>query len=517
MAPIVVFHGSAFSAMVTRTLTVLAALIASALVASGHPGPQAGEEPRARVRIHGSNLTTLQAQLASAGYDVIGAAADQQAVELAVTPSEWQALAGEGYEVAFVDRSRPLGSALAPEQPSSAPASAAMLASADVVPASYRTLDGIVTRMQEIATAYPAIAQVVDITAAYGTPPTAEGRHLFALKISDNVAADEDEPSMLIVSAHHAREISTPVITLGAAERLTSGYATDARIAAAVNGNEIWIAPVWNPDGYNHVFTADNLWRKNRRVFGNGVGVDQNRNYPQGWNGSCAGSTSVGSETYKGPAAASEAETQTLMTWSMRERFAKVIDYHSYGREVLYGYLCLNHPFTSWMQQEAAALSRASGYDGATRLPSADGEHPQWQFARMGAYAFLIETHTQFQPSYTSALTEAALVWPGVLSVLDRPISVSGHVIDVWTGAPIAATIDLPNIAFSNGEGNASGGSYGAYHVFLPPGTYDIRFTAPGYSPQTRQVVVTSTSAEVLNVTLSPLTPPAPANLRIVR
>ena len=51
--------------------------------------------------------------------------------------------------------------------------------------------------MQEIATAYPAIAQVVDITAAYGTPVTSEGRHLYALKISDNVSVDEDEPAML--------------------------------------------------------------------------------------------------------------------------------------------------------------------------------------------------------------------------------------------------------------------------------------------------------------------------------
>jgi hypothetical protein len=503
--------------MVSRTLSVFAALAASALVASGHAGAQLDDEAHARVRVAGSDLTALQTQLTEAGFDVIGAAPDESAIDLAVSGPERRALADRGYRVTFVDRGRPLQDALAPEEPSTAPPSDAMLASADVVPASYRTLDGIVARMQEIAAAYPAIAQVVDITAAYGTPATAEGRHLFALKISDNVATDEDEPSMLIVSAHHAREISTPVITLGAAERLTSGYTTDARIAAAVNGNEIWIAPVWNPDGYNHVFTTDNLWRKNRRVFANGVGVDQNRNYPQGWNGPCPGSTSVGSETYKGPSAASEAETQTLMTWSMRERFAKVIDYHSYGREVLYGYLCLNHPFTNWMQQEAAALSRASGYNGTTRLPSADGEHPQWQFARMGAYAFLIETHTQFQPSYTSALSEAALVWPGVMSVLERPISVSGHVTDESTGAPIAATIELPNVVFSNGEGNASGGSFGAYHMFLPPGTYDVRFTAPGYSPQTRQVVVTSTSAEILNVALRPLVPQAPDNLRIVR
>ena len=176
------------------------------------------------------------------------------------------------------------------------------------------------------------------------------------------------------------------------------------------------------------------------------------------------------------------------MTWSGRERFAKVIDYHSYGREVLYAYLCLGHPFTSWMQQEAAALSTASGYGGSTRLPSAEGEHPQWQFARMGAYAFLIETHTQFQPSYSSAVSEATLVWPGILSVLERPIPISGHVTDARTGAPLTATIELPNVTFPNGEGNASGGAYGAYHLFLPPGTYDVSFSAPGYLPSVNQL-----------------------------
>ena len=31
---------------------------------------------------------------------------------------------------------------------------------------------------------------------------------MFALKISDNVDLDEDEPAMLIVGTHHAREIN---------------------------------------------------------------------------------------------------------------------------------------------------------------------------------------------------------------------------------------------------------------------------------------------------------------------
>ena len=376
------------------------------------------------------------------------------------------------------------------------------------VPAGYSDLNGVLLRMQEIAAAHPEIAQVVDITSTYGAPPTVEGRHLFALKISDNVATDEDEPAMLIVATHHAREISTPVIALEAASRLTAGYGPDPRITAAVDGHEIWIAPVWNPDGYDFVFTASNMWRKNRRPFANGTGVDQNRNYPQGWTASCAGSTSASSDTYKGPSAASEAETQTMMIWSQAERFAKVIDYHSSGREVLYGYRCLSHPFTSWMRQEAVTLSRASGYGGVVRLPSAEGEHPEWQFARMGAYAFLIETHTQFQPSYASALNEAALVWPGILTVLERPIPVSGHVTDALTGAPIAARIDLVNVTFANGETNNSGGAFGGYNVFVPPGTYDIRFSASGYAPVVRRVTVSSTlPSNVVDVQLSPPLP----------
>jgi carboxypeptidase T len=376
-----------------------------------------------------------------------------------------------------------------------------------VAPPNYLDLDGVVARMQEFAAAYPAIVRFVDVTESYGTPVTFEGRRMYALKISDNVSADEDEPAMLIVANHHAREIITPVIALTAAERLTAGYGTDPQITAAVDGHEIWIAPTWNPDGYNHVFVGDNFWRKNRRVFASGVGVDQNRNYPQGWSTSCGGSTSVNSETYRGPSSASEAETRTLMTWSQAERFAKVIDYHSNGREVLYGYRCLSHPFTNWMRQEAIALSQSSGYGGAVRLPSAEGEHYEWQFARMGAYAFLIETHSEFQPPYESAVEEAEMLWPGILTVLERPISITGHVTDATTGAPLAARIDVLNVAFPNGEANGSGGPYGSYHMFLPPGTYDVRFSASGYAPVVNRVSVTAASSEIVDVQLSAAAP----------
>jgi carboxypeptidase T len=492
--------------MKTRRRAVLAILALVGLTApqvTVGAKQRAEEEPMYRVRIEAADPSSLVESLERSGYDVIGSDG-AYTIDLAVSRDQWLTLRREGFAIVSVERARPLQDALAVR--SGARTTDTMQALAALTPANYRDLDGILARLQEIADAHPAIAQVVDLTATYNTPATAEGRHIFALKLSDNVSLDEDEPAMLIASTHHAREIVTPVIALDAAERLTSGYDTDPRIATAVDSHEIWIAPVWNPDGYTYVFTTNNLWRKNRRVFTTGVGVDQNRNYPQGWSSSCAGSTSVTSETYKGPSAGSEAETQTMMTWSETERFAKVLDYHSSGREVLYGYRCLSHPFTTWMRQEAVALSQASGYAGHTRLPSAEGEHPQWQMARLGSYAFLIETHTEFQPSYESALNEAAMVWPGILTVLERPISVSGHVTDAVTGLPLSARIDILNVTFPNGETNSSGGQFGSYHMFLPAGTYDVRFSRNGYAPVVQRVVVGTATSTALDVQLSPST-----------
>jgi hypothetical protein len=465
--------------VISRACVTALLVLFSAFSASGQTDQQVPDEPTVRVRLQTADPGVLKRTLELRGYDVLWADTAHSAIELVVSPVDWRELQRSGLTGAVVGRAGVVS------QPG------------------YRNLDGIVARLHEIASAYPAIARVVDLTVTYDTPPTAEGRHLYALKISDHVAADEDEPAMMIVTSQHAREITTPVIALDAADRLTSGYGVDPRVTAAVDANEIWIAPVWNPDGYNRVFTADNMWRKNRRVFSTGVGVDLNRNYPPGYTAPCSESPSVSSDAYKGPSVSSEAETITMQTWSGTERFAKVIDYHSYGREVLYAYLCLGHPFRTWMQKEAAAISAASGYGGLTRVPSADGEHQQWQFARMGAYAFLIETHTEFQPPYDSAIAEAAVVWPGILAVLERPIPVQGHVTDAATGAPLAATIELANVAFTNGETNASGGRYGAYHMFLPPGSYKVRFSRPGYATVVAPVTVGATSSTTLDVPMT--------------
>ncbi len=450
------------------------------------------------VRLETPGARELSTYLEQSGFDVVEGSVEEGSLELVVSDASMSRILAMGYlpEVLAVGRpfseiqaERDAGSGGDPDAPP---------------PPGYPNLAAVYAEMQAAAANFPSICLFVDLTATYGTPPTWEGRSLFAIKISDNVALDEDEPAALVVSEHHARELITPVIALHALDQFTTLYGSDPTITSIVNANEIWIAPVWNPDGYEYVFNVNNLWRKNRHVFGGGVGVDLNRNYPFGWSSGCAGSTSVGSDEYKGPSPASEAETMTLIAWSEDVRFAKIIDYHSFGEETLWEYACHTHPLASFLSAEATVLSQMSGY-GATRPPSAEGEHYEWQLATYGNHAFLIETGTAFQPSFASAQAEAAQVFPGIEWLLARPISVSGNVTDLQTGLPVEASITYKGFTFQNGETNTSDPATGRYHAFLPNGPHTLTFSASGYRTQSISRLVSSSTGQVVDVELVPL------------
>ncbi len=463
----------------------LRTLLSSLLLFSGVFSGVAPAQTLQRVKLDTRNPTALGTQLEQAGFDVLSVG---NHVEVVVNPTEKSALLGLGFQPVLLETGRSLRRILAEQE---------ML---DGVPSGYLDLAQIYAQMAQTALDHPTLCQVVDLSATFGAPLTAEGRSLMALKISDNVALDEDEPAVLIASAHHCREIVTPVIALAVIDRLTDEYGTVPSVTQAVNDHEIWIVPVTNPDGYEFVFNGNNLWRKNRRVFPSAIGVDLNRNYPQGWDNSCSGSTSQSSNTYKGPSAASEPETQAILALSEARRFAKVLDFHSSGREVLWGYACPTHPFDSYYQAEATAISQASGYMGDERRPSADGEHQQWHHARRGAWSVLIEVATSFQPSFASAQAEAAQVLGGIDWMLARSIPLNGHVTNACSGAPVDAEISIVGITLPQGEENRSGGAFGRWHANLPPATYTLRFEAPGFTPVQAQVSVTAGGANTLDV-----------------
>ncbi|UCF15020.1 MAG: carboxypeptidase regulatory-like domain-containing protein [Phycisphaerales bacterium] len=443
------------------------------------------------VAIETPDSPTVAEQLTLACFDVLEGSITEGRFELIVSDEELKALVDKGLEPEIIAVSRPFRQIQA-ERP-------AVLA----VPSHYPELAEIIADMNSAQTDYPEICRLVDLTETYGVPGTFEGRHLFAVKISDNVVEDEDEPAYLMVCEHHAREIVTPVVGLYAIEQFTTRYGVDPEITALVDEYEIWIAPVWNPDGYEYVFNVNNMWRKNRRVFQEGVGVDLNRNYPFGWDAPCGGSTDVTSSVYRGPEPGSEAETQTMIAFANDRDFAKVADYHSSGQQVRYGYGCLGYPFDSFLVSEALDLADSvPGYTTTRSCCTAGDIH--FQMAVRASHAFLWETHTQFQPTYASARAEAALVLPGVVSFLRRPIPLSGHVTDAYTGQPVSASITYVGINFENGETNNSNERFGRYDAFLPDGTYTLEFSAMGYLTQSHVVDVDASSAAILDVALVP-------------
>jgi hypothetical protein len=371
------------------------------------------------------------------------------------------------------------------------------------VPSKYPDLEQIQVQMYAAQAGFPSICRVIDLTETYGTPPTFEGRHIIAVKISDQVTKDEDELTFLLVSAHHAREIVTPTISLYAIEQFTQQYGRDPAITSLVDEYEIWIVPVWNPDGYKYVFTTDNYWRKNRRIFDGGVGVDLNRNYPFGWDAACGGSSFIPSQTYRGPSAASEPETQTMIAFGRDRHFTKVADLHSFAREVRYGNGCLPYPFMSFLASEADELATVAGYQ--MNRSCCTGGDIHFHTANHGSHAFLWETHGSFQPDFTSARIEAARVFPSLVALLQRPVCLSGHTIDALTDNAIATTIEYLDITFENGMTNGSNERWGRYHAFMPAGIYTLKFSAKSYFPQYCTIEVIDDLAQVVDIPMIPL------------
>ena len=119
--------------------------------------------------------------------------------------------------------------------------------------------------------------------------------------------------------------------------------ANDTDVKKLLQSTELWFMPVANPDGYQYTFSTERLWRKNLRDNdGNGQitvgdGVDPNRNFPNHWGYDNEGSSGIpSSDTYRGKAPASEAETLAMKGLLDRIKFKFQVNYHSNGQWLLY-------------------------------------------------------------------------------------------------------------------------------------------------------------------------------------
>ncbi|GGS78728.1 M14 family metallopeptidase [Streptomyces cinerochromogenes] len=213
--------------------------------------------------------------------------------------------------------------------------------------------------------AYPGIMSKRVIGKSY------QGRDIVAIKVSDNVGTDEDEPEVLFTAHQHAREHLTVEMALYLLRELGAGYGSDPRITNIVNSRELWIVPDLNPDGgeYDIASGSYRSWRKNRQPNSGSsyVGTDLNRNWNYKW-GCCGGSSgSASSETYRGSAAESAPEVKVVSDFVRsrvvggKQQIKAGIDFHTYSELVLWPFGWTYNDTATGMTADDAAAFKAVG------------------------------------------------------------------------------------------------------------------------------------------------------------
>ena len=180
----------------------------------------------------------------------------------------------------------------------------------------YRTVEESYATAEALVAQKPQIAEWLDIGDSRLKQLGQGGYDLRALHIT-NRSIPGPKPVLMIQSAIHAREYATAESVTRFAEQLINGYGNNADITWMIDHHDINLVLVANPDGRKVAeVSTTRMQRKNRNPLycaagTTTVGVDLNRNYPFDYAG-LGSSTNVCNDSYRGPAARSEAESIAL-------------------------------------------------------------------------------------------------------------------------------------------------------------------------------------------------------------
>lgn len=345
----------------------------------------------------------------------------------------------------------------------------------------------VAMKLQRLHAAYPELTRLEQI----GT--SNQGRPIFALLVSNtplkNDPAGLKKPSIIFDGVHHAREVMTAEVVMDVAEELLTKQSSNGVYKSILQNWMVWVVPMLNVDGSNIVFTESSMWRKNARESNGRIyGVDLNRNYMFNWN-RCGGSSgSMGSDSYRGPTAASEPETRAIMNLAEMVRPTASLSYHSYGEMVLYSYGC------SGVSASEKALVEKIGKEIAAQLPEdsgggtyaagtpwellygVDGDSMDHIYSQFGSLSYAFEINQDFQPSYSirqATLEKHRKAWSWYLMRMTGSL-LSVTTVNGKTGVAESSEVEIDKVIHRNGELPFKSNSAGVFFKVLDPGTYVI-------------------------------------------
>ena len=352
--------------------------------------------------------------------------------------------------------------------------------------AAYHTYEELTADLDSIASAHPTLCRLDSIGASI------QGRALWFMKISDNVNLEEDEPEFKYISTMHGDEPVGTELCLYLIEYLMDNYGTDSLATFLVDETEIWIMPLMNPDGNALV----------RR--GNYNNVDLNRNFPDWVSGPPNDTTGL------------ERETKLIMLWEEPQTSILSANFHTGALVVNYPWDCtwdynpddtlFHHISLTYSITNLPMWNSSYFENGVTRGVEwylIHGGMQDWNYYWMGCNEVTIELsdtkwpNASTLPGYWDDNRESMLNY--MARVHD---GVRGLVTDATTKLPVAATVEVQGIdheVYTDAD-------VGDYHRMLLPGTYDLDFSATGYSPVTvSNVTVVAESTTVVHVQMYPI------------
>lgn len=368
----------------------------------------------------------------------------------------------------------------------------------------YPTYNIYCEMMHFYAENYPEICKLDTI----GT--TFSGYKLLALKISDNVNADEAEPEFFLGGQMHGDELIGGMVCLRLIHKLLSEYGTSSEVANLVNNMEIFINPLSNPEGTYFAEGSNMDYASRYTRIGDGYDdfIDMNRNFPDAIDGEHPDGNAY------------SIETEAFMQYADEHNFVMSANLHS-GAELV------NYPFDTeealpaddaWWQMvssEYVALARqacndpeymtsdySSGYTNGYAWYRITGSRQDYMNYFKHCREVTLELSIDKQlpnnllPSYTSRNL------PPMMAYMNRATKgLRGFVTDSLTGEP------LWSMVFVNGHDYFNSHVYsflptGEYYRYLKAGHYNVSFYADGYIHKTIAVDIADGEALPLDVQL---------------
>lgn len=392
-----------------------------------------------------------------------------------------------------------------------------MMLSAEL-PTCYYTYNQIASLLQGYEDTYSDIAKVYII--GYSQQ---EHIPIYAMRISDNVNIDEEEPALMFVGQMHAEEVLGVQTTMeNIRDILTHREQYPQR--NWIEKLDLWFIPTANPEGHNVVTSnMDISYRKNKRdnnldgIFNftpstgyDTDGVDNNRNFNFNWAHGDSLLQPGGLEVYdyyRGPYPMSESENQAIKNLADQRQFVYAVCWHSSRTgnfsEKVY------HPF-NWKEQRpspdltfaatigagvAAQIIKENGtgtYESYPNL-SRKGAFHDWIYQQYGTIALLIECGTaNIQPDSTLMVNTIQRCSNGVRWLLNRALQYStdvpsssmlnATVKETGTNIPLQAEIIIQQHSAPWFRPRLSNTVNGKYFRPLSSGSYTITARKKGYN-----------------------------------